>query len=221
MCAMASTSPRKRRTATKTTTSSTAPSTGPGLARARPATVVAPFAVGVVPLGDVGEDPHEGPPRSAPPPPLSPGVVVHRWIAVAVIGGGAILALALEEQRPTMVVVGGPARVVTLLRRQLAPVMITDGGLARHPHWHRRDQKVARAEHPSRWTAHVRRDDVSRRPLRARLGDEKPTSSVAFLFVVVHGEGVGAGEDGGVRRFWRRWRRALAGMWGEKVARGV
>jgi hypothetical protein len=42
----------------------------------------------------------------------------------------------------------------------------------------------------------------------------------AFLFMVVYGEGTGAGEDGGGRRFWRRWRRELAGMWGEDAARG-
>jgi hypothetical protein len=59
-----------------------------------------------------------------------------------------------------------------------------------------------------------------------RLGDEKPTASEAigcgaFFFVVVHGDGAGAREHGGGRRFWRRWRKVLAEMCGEEAARGV
>jgi hypothetical protein len=51
---------------------------------------------GIIFLGDVVEDPHEGPPWRAPPPPPSLGVVVLRGITVVVIGVEAILALVLE-----------------------------------------------------------------------------------------------------------------------------
>jgi hypothetical protein len=62
-----------------------------------------------------------------------------------------------------------------------------------------------------------------RHPQSARLGVEKPTAveavgSGAVSFVLVHGDGASVVEDG--RRFWRRWRRALAGMCGEEAARG-
>jgi hypothetical protein len=125
------------------------PPTGRCLARALAATAVAAFAAGVVPVSDVAEDPREGPPGRPPPPPMSTSVVVRRWIAVAIIGSEAVLALALEEGGPGVVIIGGPARVVALLRHQLAPKMVVDGDGARRPCWHRRDRQAATAERPS------------------------------------------------------------------------
>lgn len=85
---------------------------------------------GVIAGRDVGHDALESP--AAPPQPTAGLVEVRRRRAVLLMPGERPLTPIDEEGVPSRAVVGIPAGIPPLLRRELEVVVVRDGRLARH-----------------------------------------------------------------------------------------